>query len=80
MEVPAFDLFSERGLITAVAGFGIVFYLLYRAGAAKIHPHEPTVVPPKIPFVGHVLGMVLHGGKYVKTIGYENPMGPVLSS
>lgn len=64
-----FDLFSGRGPITAVAGICTVLYLLYRVGAAKIHPNEPTVIPPKVPFVGHLLGMTIHGGKYVKTTG-----------
>ncbi|SPO02689.1 uncharacterized protein DNG_05362 [Cephalotrichum gorgonifer] len=74
-----FDLLSERGLATTVAGFCAVFYLLYRAGAKKIHPDEPTVVPPTIPIVGHLLGMAFHGGKYVKTIGLAHKDVPIFT-
>lgn len=64
-----FDLLSGRGSFTAVAGICAALYLLYRVGAAKVHPNEPTVIPPKVPFVGHLLGMTMHGGKYVKMTG-----------
>lgn len=70
METTALDSFTTRGWATIVAGFcALLYYLLYRVGARKIHLNEPTVIPPKIPFVGHLLGMAAHGGKYVKNIG-----------
>jgi hypothetical protein len=35
----------------------------------KIHSNEPTVIAPKLPFIGHLLGMAMYGGKYVKNLG-----------
>lgn len=47
-----------------------VFCALYLNSRRKWHPKEPTVLPPWIPFVGHLLGMALQGGRYIKRIGY----------
>lgn len=70
MDTITFDLFTARGWATIVASFfALLYYLLYRVGARKIHPYDPAVIPPKIPFVGHVLAMAIQRGKYVKTIG-----------
>ena len=45
------------------------YLLLYRWQLAKTHPDEPPVIPSAVPFVGHLLGMALQGGRYVKNLG-----------
>lgn len=54
---------------TVVAGLIVLLAFLYMAGGQKVHPNEPTVLAPKIPFVGHLVGMAMQGGKYVKHLG-----------
>lgn len=44
------------------------FVLRYTSGR-KLHPSEPTVVQPWIPLIGHLLGMAIHGGRYIKRLG-----------
>ena len=43
--------------------------VMHFVSTRKVHPNEPTIVPPRIPIVGHLLGMVLHGGQYTKHLG-----------
>ncbi|KAJ7823956.1 cytochrome P450 [Mycena olivaceomarginata] len=38
----------------------------------KVDPREPPVVSPAIPFIGHLLGMAIYGGRYLKGIGIQN--------
>ncbi|KAI0002619.1 cytochrome P450 [Xylariaceae sp. FL0662B] len=45
----------------------------------KIHPREPPVVPSPVPLVGHLLGMALQGGKYIKNLGLQNPDLPIFT-
>lgn len=69
MDPLQFNLLLEQRPITVIAGLCAVFYLLYRLGATRIHANEPTVIPSKAPFIGHLIGMAIYGGKYVKMIG-----------
>jgi hypothetical protein len=47
----------------------VVYLLLYRWQLVKAHPNEPPILPPRIPFLGHLLGMATQGGRYVKNLG-----------
>lgn len=40
--------------------------------APKHHPQEPPLVPQRIPYVGHVAGLFLHGMKYFEFTRYKN--------
>jgi hypothetical protein len=46
-----------------------VYLLLYRWQLVKTHPDEPPVLPSRVPFLGHLLGMATQGGRYVKNLG-----------
>jgi hypothetical protein len=53
--------------------FGLVaagVILLVRLFGPKIDPREPPVVHPKIPFIGHIIGMMREGPSYLKNIRY----------
>ena len=53
-----------------VAAVALTFYLiLYRLQTVKSHPDEPPIIPSAVPYVGHLLGMALKGGRYIKQIG-----------
>ncbi|KAJ7666162.1 cytochrome P450 [Mycena polygramma] len=56
-------------LLVAVA---TLFGVARQLSARKLDPREPPVIIPAIPFIGHLLGMALYGGRYLKEIGIRN--------
>lgn len=60
---------SPSPLATCIIIAVAIYVLLYRLSAQKLDPKEPTVIASGIPFVGHILGMALYGGKYIKNLG-----------
>ncbi|KAJ7075349.1 cytochrome P450 [Mycena belliarum] len=69
----------DSRLVTAVAVAAALYYALYRLQKVKIHPNEPPIVASKIPFVGPLVGMVLDGGRHVKSIGLLNRDKPIFT-
>ena len=69
----------ESWLYTSSVAWAVVLVAIYaitsRLSLRQDDPREPPVVAPiiPIPFVGHLLGMALQGGRYVKSLGYESP-------
>lgn len=57
----------------AAAVVSTLWLLLYSLQRVKKHRDEPPIIPSAIPFVGHLLGMALFGGRYIKNIGYAPP-------
>ncbi|KAI0904996.1 cytochrome P450 [Ustulina deusta] len=55
------------------------YCLAYRYSAQKLDAKEPTVIASGIPFIEHVLGMALHGGKYIKNLGTRNRHLPIFT-
>ncbi|KAK1990830.1 cytochrome P450 [Colletotrichum falcatum] len=61
--------FEEASLVTWTIGSGL-FILLFalffvrRLGHLDMDPREPPLLQPKVPIVGHVVSMWLHGGGY----------------
>lgn len=60
----------EPGLATAAIVVLTLYLVLYKLQTAKAHPNEPPIVASGVPFVGHLLGMALKGGRYIKQIGF----------
>ncbi|KAI1174350.1 cytochrome P450 [Nemania sp. FL0916] len=56
-----------------------VYALLYQYSKQKINAKEPAVIASSVPFVGHILGMALHGGKYIKNLGIRNKHLPIFT-
>lgn len=54
---------------TIIIGLLTLSFALRYLSGRKLHPSEPTVVQPWIPIIGHLLGMVVHGGRYIKRLG-----------
>ncbi|KAJ4158691.1 uncharacterized protein LMH87_009207 [Akanthomyces muscarius] len=67
------------GAATVILGAVTLCLALRYASGRKLHPSEPTVVPPWIPFIGHLLGMALHGGRYIKRLGLSRPKEPIFT-
>jgi len=71
------DWTSIVTLAAAIAG--TLYLLLYRLQTSKKHAHEPPIIAPAIPYVGHLLGMAFQGGRYVKGIGLRNRDKPIFT-
>ena len=57
------------GATTVVLGLAVALVVSRFASGRKLHPNEPTVLPSWIPFVGHLIGMAVYGGRYIKRLG-----------
>jgi hypothetical protein len=69
MALPGVDSFGQ-GITSVILGLVIIGVALHFAATRKVHPDEPTVLVPWIPFVGHLVGMAVYGGRYIKKLGY----------
>lgn len=54
---------------TVTAGFLALSFVLRYTSGKKLHPSEPIVIQPWVPLIGHLMGMALHGGRYIKQLG-----------
>jgi hypothetical protein len=45
-------------LIAIVVGILSGLFLLWRKADVSLDPDEPPIALPKIPFIGHILGMI----------------------
>lgn len=70
--MPILDL-AVPGATAVIVGLVTVYLALRYASGRKLHPSEPTVLPSWIPFIGHLIGMALQGGRYIKRLGYVPP-------
>ncbi|CAI4219457.1 unnamed protein product [Parascedosporium putredinis] len=71
--------FAERGVFANATIFLISILCIYGYAAKKIHPKEPAVIASKVPFVGHLIGMAMQGGKYVKNLGLAHKHMPIFT-
>ncbi|KAI1411128.1 cytochrome P450 [Hypoxylon sp. FL1857] len=67
------------GGATALIGIITLYFIAHQLSSRKIDPREPPVIAPAIPVVGHVLGMALLGGRYIKNLGIRNRNLPVFT-
>ncbi|KAJ6588899.1 cytochrome P450 [Mycena capillaripes] len=69
-----------------VVAVGTLFVFTRQLSSRKLDPREPPLVTPAIPFIGHLLGMIIYGGRYLKGIGIRQRQNtpiftlPVLNS
>ncbi|ETS77868.1 hypothetical protein PFICI_09930 [Pestalotiopsis fici W106-1] len=62
-----------------LAGFITVYTAIYWFSTRPHDAREPPVIPSGIPYVGHLLGMVLQGGRYIKELGLEHSKKPIFT-
>lgn len=60
---------SQPPMATCIVIIFAVYALVYQYSTQKLDAREPVVISSGIPFIGHMLGMALHGGKYIKNLG-----------
>ncbi|KAL7790441.1 cytochrome P450 [Trichoderma ceciliae] len=66
-------------LATITIGLLTLSFALRYTSGKKLHPSEPTVIQPWIPLIGHLLGMAMHGGRYIKRLGLSHPKESILT-
>lgn len=59
-------------ITTVTAGFLALSFVLRYTSGKKLHTSEPIVIQPWVPLIGHLMGMALHGGRYIKQLGLES--------
>jgi hypothetical protein len=64
------SVWQEHRLTVAIAAlFSLFWYFALQAlSSKKLDPREPPVIPPTIPYVGHLIGMGLSGSRYFKNL------------
>lgn len=51
----------------------LVVYLFIQSLRPKSDPREPILLRPKVPIIGHVLGLQKHGNMYMQRLIANNP-------
>ncbi|KAI5923403.1 cytochrome P450 [Camillea tinctor] len=64
---------------TSVVTLITAYALIYQLSCRKLDPREPDIIASPIPYVGHLLGMVFQGGRYVKNLGIRNRHLPIFT-
>ncbi|KAI1373561.1 cytochrome P450 [Hypoxylon crocopeplum] len=75
----ALDRWPLSAGATSIVAILTLYFLVYQFSSRKADPREPPVIAPTIPVVGHVLGMALLGGRYIKDLGLRNSSLPIFT-
>lgn len=59
---------ATTGGILLLAVVAVAVLALRRFTQYQHDPREPPVVPTRIPYVGHIVGLIRHGAKYFQMI------------
>lgn len=54
--------------VLAIAGLAMGIVFLSIALKVNVDPREPPVVHPRLPFLGHIVGMLREGPMYLKRV------------
>lgn len=54
--------------VVAIASLAIAIAFLSSVLRMKVDPREPPIVHPKVPFLGHIVGMLTEGPMYLKRV------------
>ncbi len=67
------------GLATAAVVLAALYAAAYQLQRAKSNAREPPIITSYIPFVGHLLGMAVEGGRYCKSLGLAHRDKPIFT-
>ena len=62
-------LFSQHPFISSIVLLLLCSYVLARSLMPKVDPAEPPVISHPVPFLGHLIGIMVSGMKYFVDIG-----------
>ncbi|KAI1196999.1 cytochrome P450 [Nemania serpens] len=74
-----FEGWPQLPLATCIVIVLAAYALVYQYSTQKLDAREPVVISSGIPFIGHMLGMALQGGKYIKNLGIRNKNLPIFT-
>jgi hypothetical protein len=60
---------ASRYAIPAVVGVVTLCFFLLSKLSPPLHPNEPPLLKPRIPFIGHVIGLVFGKIEYIGNLG-----------
>ena len=46
----------------------LALYLWSKLSSLQLDPQEPPVLKPKVPFIGHIIGLLYHAGEYYNVL------------
>lgn len=49
---------------------GVTYLVLNHVIKPTIDPHEPPILKPRLPLIGHIVGLLHHGVDYFSILGY----------
>ncbi|KAI0408332.1 cytochrome P450 [Xylaria palmicola] len=78
MDIPS-DGWPLSPVATCTVIVVAVYALMYQWSVQKMDAREPTIIASGIPFIGHILGMAMQGGKYIKKLGTRNKHLPIFT-
>lgn len=58
-------------IVLFLLGAAVVFYFFFQYLTPKIDPREPPIINAKIPFIGHILGLIRYGVPYYAMTRYS---------
>ncbi|KAI1458084.1 cytochrome P450 [Annulohypoxylon moriforme] len=74
-----FNIFPESWGPSLLITLIILMPAFHTLSKRKLNPQEPPIIAPTIPVVGHLLGMALLGGRYIKNLGIRNRNLPIFT-
>ncbi|KAI1430715.1 cytochrome P450 [Xylaria sp. CBS 124048] len=74
-----FPEWSLSPISTCISIMVVAYAAMYRYSTRKLDAREPEIVTSGVPFVGHLFGMALYGGKYIKNLGLRNLHFPIFT-
>ncbi|KAH7378441.1 cytochrome P450 [Phaeosphaeria sp. MPI-PUGE-AT-0046c] len=70
---------GRLGLTIVVISCALTIVVLAKLCYPKLDPSEPPAVWPKIPIIGHLLGIIQHQNNYHKILSKRNPSKPCMT-
>ncbi|KAF6838049.1 prostacyclin synthase [Colletotrichum plurivorum] len=67
---------QANGYVVAAALLWVLVYGFRQLLLAKVDPREPPVLKPRIPFIGHIVGLLKHQHSYYKIL-LKNASAPI---
>jgi hypothetical protein len=67
----------QQQLATLIYPLAIAFVLVLAFNAVqprKSSPDEPPIIPTRLPYIGHAIGMFRHGGRYFRMLRRVQPL------
>lgn len=64
------DVQRSSGSYLTIAGILALGFLIHKLLFVSIDPREPPVLKPRVPIIGHLLGILQYHGVYLRTLQF----------